>query len=43
NILKLFYYEGYTHEEISEELAIPLGTIKTRIRMSIIILRKFFN
>ncbi|GGI26903.1 RNA polymerase sigma factor [Pedobacter mendelii] len=43
SILQLFYYEGYTHEEISEALDIPLGTIKTRIRMSIVTLRRFFN
>ncbi|RYD71431.1 MAG: sigma-70 family RNA polymerase sigma factor [Sphingobacteriales bacterium] len=41
-ILELFYYEGYTHEEIAETLNIPLGTIKTRIRTAIITLRKFF-
>ncbi|RYF18191.1 MAG: sigma-70 family RNA polymerase sigma factor [Flavobacteriales bacterium] len=43
NILKLFYYEGYTHEEVSKALDIPLGTIKTRIRNSIFKLRKYFN
>jgi len=42
-ILELFYYEGYTHEEIAEALNIPLGTIKTRIRTAIQTLRKFFN
>lgn len=42
-ILQLFYYEGYTHEEIAELMKIPLGTIKTRIRTAIIKLRKFFN
>jgi len=41
-IMELFYYEGYTHEEISETLNIPLGTIKTRIRTGILTLRKFF-
>ena len=42
-ILELVYFKGYTHVEVSEELNIPLGTVKTRLRMSIIILRKYFN
>lgn len=42
-ILDLVYYKGYTHVEAAEELGIPLGTIKTRIRLAIIQLRKYFN
>lgn len=42
-ILQLFYYQGHTHEEISEVLNIPLGTIKTRIRKAIFKLRTYFN
>ena len=33
------YFEGYTHEEASKELNIPLGTVKTRIRAAILQLR----
>ncbi len=43
SILDLVYFKGYTHVEAAEELAIPLGTIKTRLRMAIIELRKNFN
>lgn len=37
------YYGGYTHEEISEELGIPLGTVKTRIRSAIKELRELLK
>jgi RNA polymerase sigma factor (sigma-70 family) len=42
-ILELVYFKGYTHVEAADELGIPLGTIKTRLRMAIIQLRKHFN
>ncbi|GAA4094884.1 RNA polymerase sigma factor [Mucilaginibacter panaciglaebae] len=43
SILDLVYFKGYTHVEAADELGIPLGTIKTRLRMAIIELRKYFN
>lgn len=43
SILDLVYFKGYTHVEAAEELAIPLGTVKTRLRMALIELRKHFN
>ena len=43
SILDLVYFKGYTHVEAAEELAIPLGTVKTRLRMALIELRKNFN
>ncbi len=42
-IINLFYFEGYTQSEVAEELNIPLGTVKTKIRASIQALRKYFN
>jgi RNA polymerase sigma-70 factor (ECF subfamily) len=42
-VLDLIYFKGYTHVEAAEELGIPLGTVKTRVRLAIIGLRKLFN
>ncbi|MEJ6980948.1 sigma-70 family RNA polymerase sigma factor [Pedobacter sp. P351] len=42
-VLDLIYFKGYTQVEASEELGIPLGTVKTRVRLAIISLRKLFN
>lgn len=42
-ILDLVYYKGYTHVEAADELGVPLGTIKTRLRMAMMQLRKHFN
>ena len=39
-IIDLAYYNGYTQEEISKEMSIPLGTVKTRMRSAISELRK---
>jgi RNA polymerase sigma factor (sigma-70 family) len=42
-VLDLVYYKGYTHVETAEKLNLPLGTVKTRIRLAIIELRRSFN
>lgn len=42
-ILDLVYFKGYTHVEAADELDLPLGTVKTRLRMAIQQLRKSFN
>ncbi|EOR95404.1 RNA polymerase sigma-70 factor [Arcticibacter svalbardensis MN12-7] len=42
-ILDLIYFKGYTHVEVSDELHLPLGTVKTRLRSAINTLKSFFN
>ncbi len=39
-ILSLSLYEGYSHSEIAEQLGIPLGTVKTRVRRGLIHIRE---
>lgn len=39
-LIELAYYQGYTQEDISKELNIPIGTVKTRLRKAILLLRE---
>ncbi len=41
--LRKVYYEGKTHEEVADELNIPLGTVKGRLRLSLQKLRVMFE
>jgi RNA polymerase sigma-70 factor (ECF subfamily) len=34
-VLKLAYYGGFTHQEISEMLELPLGTVKSRMHLGL--------
>lgn len=39
-LIELSYFEGYTQDEISKMLNIPLGTVKTRLRTALIQLKQ---
>ncbi|MGD9570998.1 MAG: sigma-70 family RNA polymerase sigma factor [Thermoleophilia bacterium] len=39
-VLKLAYYGGFTHHEISHMLDVPLGTVKSRMRLGLERLRR---
>lgn len=42
-IIDLAYFEGFTQNEISQKLGIPLGTVKTRMRSAITELKKILQ
>lgn len=42
-LIELSYFQGFTQEEISKMLDLPLGTVKTRLRTALIQLRQFIK
>jgi RNA polymerase sigma factor (sigma-70 family) len=42
-IVQLAYFQGYTLDEISKTLMVPLGTVKTRMRQAMQQLRLYFS
>ena len=42
-LIELSYFQGFTQDEISKMLSIPLGTVKTRLRNALIQLREIIK
>lgn len=42
-MIELAYFQGFTQEEITQRLAIPLGTVKSRMRAALRDLRQMFT
>ncbi len=42
-IIEYLYFKGYTQSEVADELNIPLGTVKTRVKMAINHLREIMD
>ncbi len=42
-VIRLSYYESMSHSEVSEQLGIPLGTVKSRLREAINQLRRIME
>lgn len=42
-IIEYLYFKGYTQQEVSDELNIPLGTVKTRARNALKELQNYFT
>lgn len=39
-VIELAYFQGWTHTEIAEGCQIPLGTVKARLRLGLIHLKR---
>jgi RNA polymerase sigma-70 factor (ECF subfamily) len=42
-VIEIIYFQGYSHTEAAEALNLPLGTVKTRVRIALRELRKLFG
>ena len=42
-VISLIYFYGYTQQEVSDKLNIPLGTVKSRVKIGLRELRKLYD
>ncbi|GAB4002121.1 sigma-70 family RNA polymerase sigma factor [Spirosoma daeguense] len=42
-IIELIYFKSYTHQEVADQLGLPLGTVKTRYRLVMQQLKKHYS
>jgi RNA polymerase sigma-70 factor, ECF subfamily len=42
-LIDLIYFQGFTQAEAAEHLAMPLGTVKTRLRAAMAMLKQLFS
>jgi RNA polymerase sigma-70 factor, ECF subfamily len=42
-VIEWMYFDGYTQQEIADKFSIPLGTVKTRTRMALQELRRYYD
>jgi RNA polymerase sigma-70 factor (ECF subfamily) len=42
-VIRLSYYAESAHAEIARDLGIPLGTVKSRIRLAVLHLRRLLD
>ncbi len=42
-VVELAYFQGFTHRELAEYLGIPLGTVKSRLRLALTKLRDMWQ
>lgn len=43
DLVKMAYFRDYSHREISEKTGLPLGTVKSRLRVALQKMRKFLG
>ena len=42
-VIQLIYFEGYTQQEVSDHLNLPLGTVKSRVKIGLRELKKIYE
>lgn len=42
-VIDLIYFEGFTYEQAAKVLKLPIGTVKTRARMALKLLKKLYK